>query len=234
MKGALLALGRDLREVAVRLPRVFAGSRRRMLVVLVLGAVVTIAAAWLGDRFWAEAGRAPFGNGALPAARALSYYGELHWIPLFTAAVIWIAGRRTGRIEWRRAAVASLLAAVVAGLVAAMLKGLIGRARPDLETPFAFFGPNLRSDTQGFPSGHSTHSVAFAATLLMLVPELGIPALIIPAAVVWARLAMHKHYPSDIAGGATLGLIGAVWVAAASRLASADARSGSVSEEAAS
>ncbi len=210
MKAAFSALRRDFANALRAVPGAWRSLRWVLLATVPIGVIGAVGVAWIGDEAWAAAGSHPFGEEALAPGRWFSRYGELQWAPLFAGLLLWYAGYRWGRVRWREAAVAALLAAIMAGAAAALAKGALGRARPELNQPWEFVGPSLHSDTQAFPSGHTTHCVAFAGALVLLAPEVGVPALVIPALAAWGRLALHKHYPSDIAGGIYLGAVGSV------------------------
>ena len=169
------------------------------------------------DPAWARTGEAPFGTWAEPYGGEISHYAKPHLVPLAIAVILWVAGHALKRPVWRRAAVAATLAMLLVGLLANIPKWGLGRARPTSGEPYRFVGPNKAFETQSFPSGHTTHTVAFSGTLLLLAPEIGVPALALPVVTAWGRLAIHAHYPSDIAGGATLGALGALIAAETAR-----------------
>lgn len=217
MKAALRSIGARLRSEILAVAGATMAIRVRLLVTLLAGAVVTgLTALWL-DPAWTRVGEAPFGEWARPYGGEISHYAKPHLLPLGLALLILIAGYALKRVHWRRAAVAATLAMLLVGLLANIPKWGLGRARPGLGEPTLFIGPNKDFHTQSFPSGHTTHAVAFSGTLLLLAPEIGVPALAFPAITAWGRLAIHAHYPSDIAGGATLGALGAMIAAETTR-----------------
>lgn len=212
MKGIPAEFWSDISGVFLRLGGAAVRERGRVFRILLAGFVAALLLAVFFDVSWGRRGDAPFGEWAMEPGRVLSRYLELHWVPLIAGLTLWGAGYAKRRVRWREAAVAALLAAALAGAIAAGAKGVIGRARPNLHEPYAFSCFSKKSDLQSFPSGHTTHCVAFAIVLIVLVPELTIPATLIPLAAIFGRLALHRHYPSDIVGGAALGGAGA-WVA---------------------
>ena len=217
MSSPAAALADDAKAIVAALPAALRSVRARLPLVVAGGAVLTGTLAALTDAWWATRSDMPFGAASIPWAKAFSRYGEIHGIPLVFAVVLWTTGYCRSRADWRRAALAALMAAAAAGLAAACLKGLIGRARPEVGEAWRLVGPVLKSTFQSFPSGHTTHSVGFTAALLLLDRRIGLVSLVLTAGVIWARLALHKHYFSDIAGGATLGLLGALVFAAAAK-----------------
>jgi len=98
------------------------------------------------------------------------------------------------------------------GLIAALLKRVIGRARPVhlLDSGLFYFRPSWVDWTyQGFPSGHATTIFAMAMVTAFVWPRLFYPALAVAILVGISRVAVSAHFPSDVVGGAILGVLGA-------------------------
>lgn len=134
------------------------------------------------------------GTPAVPAARALSHFGEhaLGWIAV--GAVGWATGRR--RAEWATA-VTGVVAAHAAGV---LVKRVVRRVRPDLaDVPPLVATPSRLS----FPSAHSTSTTAAAVGFAPLVgaPVMGVAT----GAMLVSRVLLGVHYPSDVVSGAVLG-----------------------------
>lgn len=116
-----------------------------------------------------------------------------------------------------------LIAATFAGgLLVDVLKATVVRVRPraaDLasvasavetfSTAALSSPPGGHADVMSFPSGHASVAAGFAAALSWRYPQgsLFFAAIAIMAAV--QRIAASAHYPSDVACGAALGLLGA-------------------------
>lgn len=134
------------------------------------------------------------GTPAVPAARALSHFGEhaAGWLAL--GAVGWLTGRR--RQEWAAGTV-GVVAAHASGVV---VKRLVRRVRPDLhDVPALVPTPSRLS----FPSAHSCST---AAAAVGFGPMLGRPALAgVTGLMLVSRVLLGVHYPSDVVSGAVLG-----------------------------
>jgi membrane-associated phospholipid phosphatase len=106
------------------------------------------------------------------------------------------------------------LAIAVPGLFTDIVKR-IGRARPFVTgtaDPFAFSWFDFRAAYASFPSGHATTAFAAALAFGALWPKLR-PFLWAYAAVIaFSRVVVTAHYPSDVAGGAMLGALGAILI----------------------
>lgn len=114
--------------------------------------------------------------------------------------------------------VASLQSAVLATGVTVVLKEAVGRNRPVLYTAAASQLADPADHTRSWPSGHT--STAFAlATSYVLSQSPGGRSLAARASVLGAaiavgalRVASARHFPTDVIGGAALGIGSAVLV----------------------
>jgi len=102
------------------------------------------------------------------------------------------------------------------GIAAQIVKHIVGRARPhliDVLGPFHFDLFSLKATLASFPSGHTTTVFAALGALTLLWPRLGPAFLIVALPVAASRIIVGAHYPSDVVGGACLGLASALVVA---------------------
>ena len=95
------------------------------------------------------------------------------------------------------------LGAIIGNL---MLKHLVARPRPfkiDNTRALLIKAPKDFS----FPSGHTLSSVISACVLLHTSAVIGIIAVIMCAFILFSRMYLFVHYPSDVLGGISLGII---------------------------
>lgn len=189
--------------------------RRNALLFLAAGALIT----WFVAR-WDQPVRAhylPFQDTeARKTAVMIRQLGDSR-DALFYCGLLYGLGVWRSRRDWRVFAAATLLGACLAGLTVNVIRISTGRPRPHTGLT-EWIGPTLfQYRMQSFPSGHTGTSIGMSSTLIQLFPVLGVPAFAGSVAVGWASIAAHKHYPSDIAGAVTIGLLSGFTCAAAAR-----------------
>jgi membrane-associated phospholipid phosphatase len=135
--------------------------------------------------------------GAVPAARAMSHFGEhsAGWLGVAALGAL-LAPRH--RHDWLVAGAG----AFVAHAVAVVIKRLVRRRRPhhpdvdvNVGTPSAL----------SFPSAHATSTTA-AAVLMAPLTGLPLPAIVVPPMAL-SRLVLGVHYPSDVVTGVAVGAL---------------------------
>lgn len=132
---------------------------------------------------------------------------------VFVLLALWGWWRR--RPEPVRLGLLAAVAVGVSGIAAQVVKHLLGRPRPRMHLdPSVLIGPTWDSDFSSFPSGHAATSFALAAVLAGRWPKLAWLFYGLAAAVCLGRVAGNSHYPSDVLGGALLGLMAGLPLAA--------------------
>jgi undecaprenyl-diphosphatase len=120
---------------------------------------------------------------------------------LIAVWLLWVGRRRLA--TW---ALVTIWGAALLGLG---LKLVVGRARPDLVDAVA------TAPGRSFPSGHALSSAVGCGVLLLLVMPLlagawravaVAMAILVPAAVAFARVGLGVHYLSDVTAGIVIGL----------------------------
>ena len=122
--------------------------------------------------------------------------------------------------KFQDAAMTSLQTLVYAGLLGYGLKGILGRLRPEqTENPHLWFettGKNPFSDegNSSFPSGHAISSFGIITPWVVYYPSAFTYSLfVIPVGTMLSRLAIYKHWATDMAAGATIGILMGRWLA---------------------
>lgn len=153
--------------------------------------------------------------------------GILLWIqenlrsPLLTGILTFITRLGDGGFIWilltilllipkkTRKAAFSMAAALIWSLIITnlLLKNSVARVRPYevVEGLRILIDP---PQDWSFPSGHTSASLAAAVVMLRMLPrKIGIPGIILAALISLSRLYVGVHYPTDVLGGAVIGVI---------------------------
>lgn len=86
-----------------------------------------------------------------------------------------------------------------------VLKPLFARPRPcDIRPEMLTLV--ARPNGWSFPSGHTASGFSAAFALWMQNRKLGVPALVLAAFIGFTRLYLYVHFPTDVLGGALLGV----------------------------
>jgi undecaprenyl-diphosphatase len=101
------------------------------------------------------------------------------------------------------------------GLFAAIVKNMIGRARPLVGgslNPYLFEPFHWAPAYASLPSGHSTAAFAALAAFTTLWPRLRTVFLVYAVLIAVSRIVVTAHYPTDVAMGAVVGIVGVVLI----------------------
>ena len=96
-----------------------------------------------------------------------------------------------------------------------VVKYIVGRGRPFVggkANPFNFAPFTGTEAYFSFPSAHSVTAFALALGAASIWPRWRVPLFIYAVAIAGSRLVTLAHHPSDVVGGAVLGLLGALAV----------------------
>jgi membrane-associated phospholipid phosphatase len=107
------------------------------------------------------------------------------------------------------------LAVGVPGLFVTIVKRLIGRARPYVgghDDPFAYMPFIWRPEYASMPSGHATTAASAAIAIGALWPESRMAMWLYAFIIMFSRVVVLAHHPSDVVAGALVGATGAYMV----------------------
>ncbi len=154
-----------------------------------------------------------FAQHPVPGMEYVTLLGDSGWILALTLA-LWLFWRRRDAQKAKKAlyVFASVL---LSGLIVIIPKVLIGRARPKHLFNEGFYGFDpvaLKASFWSMPSGHSATAFAFGVSLALLYPRYRYIFLALAALVAFSRVALTKHYPSDVIIGSLIGAAVAVWL----------------------
>ena len=125
------------------------------------------------------------------------------WIVLAVVLLILPKTRKAGIIV----AAALLMDLILCNLI---LKNLVARVRPyDVNTAIAIL---IKKPLDfSFPSGHTAASfAAMTALFLARMKKAWIAALILAVLIALSRLYFYVHYPTDVLGGAVVGILSGI------------------------
>ncbi|MFQ9514831.1 MAG: phosphatase PAP2 family protein [Eubacterium sp.] len=128
---------------------------------------------------------------------------------LGNAGIIWIAIGLCMLIskKYRRQGFMVLIGLLMGLIIGnGLVKNLVARQRPCwINSDFLLLIPNPKDFS--FPSGHTQASVIAATILTMYNRKWGIVVIPLAALIAFSRLYLYVHFPSDVLGGAIMGLI---------------------------
>ena len=137
-----------------------------------------------------------------PVMTFITHLGDAGWIWIALAIVFLLVKkmRRTGVLM-----TCSLLGSLIVNNL--ILKNLVARTRPYE----AVDGLQRIIEAQrdlSFPSGHTGSSFAAAVVIFLTCPrKIGVPALILAFLIMFSRLYVGVHYPTDVLAGMITGTL---------------------------
>jgi undecaprenyl-diphosphatase len=151
---------------------------------------------------------------ALLIIYGIATVGDLFWVPL----VFWLYVFRKDSHEWT----SSLLLAVA--MMTAMVLTYVLKASFNLPRPFSVIPgitPRHEMPTNpGFPSGHTTNAFTVATVIWTRYPAWRVPFVALGIATGISMIILGLHFPSDIIGGAFLGIFCGTFVLGLAKLRS--------------
>ncbi|MEX0746994.1 MAG: phosphatase PAP2 family protein, partial [Rhodothermales bacterium] len=141
--------------------------------------------------------------------------------PFINGPVVAIAGVSllTSNDKFQDAAFTSLQTLICAGLLGYALKGIFGRTRPEwTEDPYEFFSttgknPFSHEGNSSYPGGHAISSFGIITPWVIYYPgPLTYSLYALPVGTAVSRVVRKKHWPTDLAVGAAIGVAMGHWL----------------------
>lgn len=129
-----------------------------------------------------------------PTAWILARTGDSAFWIVVIAVLLWRQDPMGMKLVW---------VVLVTAVAVFLLKGIFKRQRP-------IATKKITNDKYAFPSGHSARSTAVAIALAFAFPSKTLLFLLWATAVALARVALSRHYLTDVIGGAVVGVVTAV------------------------
>ena len=107
------------------------------------------------------------------------------------------------------------LAIGLPGLFVTIVKRLIGRARPYVgspDNPFVYRPFAWAPEYASMPSGHATTAASAAIAIGALWPKSRPVMWLYALVIMFSRVVVLAHHPSDVIAGALVGAVGALWL----------------------
>lgn len=148
---------------------------------------------------WIQSLRTPAGDIFMPVITSLGNAGII-WILLAALLLIIPKTRKTGAVL----AIALVLDVVLCN---GIIKNLAARMRPYDRNPVVELLIHKPID-YSFPSGHTAASFAAVSALYFAGEKhMWKPVLVLAVLIAFSRLYLYVHYPTDVIGGAMLGIL---------------------------
>ena len=157
------------------------------------------------------------GDTLVPLVFGVATVGDLIWAPL----IFWLYVFRKDSNEWN----SSLILAVA--MVTAMSLTDVLKASFNLPRPFQMpsLGIVARGEiptNPGFPSGHTTNAFTVATVIWSRYNAWRVPFVLLAIATGISMIILGLHFPSDVVGGAFLGIFCGTFVLGLAKLRSSE------------
>ncbi len=155
------------------------------------------------------------GDALVPLVFGVATVGDLIWVPL----VFWLYVFRKNSNEWTSSLILAV-AMVTAMSLTDVLKAAFNLPRP-FQVPSLGIVARVEIPTNpGFPSGHTTNAFTVATMIWSRYPAWRVPFVLLAVATGVSMIILGLHFPSDVIGGAFLGIFCGTFVLGLAKLRS--------------
>lgn len=166
----------------------------------------------------------PRGTASLWPIKIITDFGKSAYVLWFLLAILLLVTVTIPRLQGKTRTVLIgfgtrvqyiFLSVAVAVLIGDVIKGVVGRARPFVggeANPFNYSHFAWTEAYASFPSGHAMTCFALAFAVSSVWPRLRLAMFTYAVVIIASRLVLLAHHPSDVIGGALVGVLGAMIV----------------------
>lgn len=151
----------------------------------------------------------------VPLFYGIATVGDLIWAPL----VFWLYVFRRGSNEWTSSLILAVAMVTAMGLTD-VLKAAFNLPRPFQVSSLGITARGGIPTNPGFPSGHTTNAFAVATVMWSRYAAWRAPFVSLAIATGISMIILGLHFPSDVFGGAFLGIFCGTFVVGLARLRS--------------
>ena len=141
------------------------------------------------------------GNTLVPIIYGIATVGDLIWVPL----VFWLYVFRKDSHEWTSSLILAV-AMVTAMALTDLLKTAFNLPRPFQVSSLGISARGEIPTNPGFPSGHTTNALTVATVMWSRYTAWRVPFILLAIATGVSMIILGLHFPSDVIGGAFLGI----------------------------
>jgi len=155
------------------------------------------------------------GDALVPLVFGVATVGDLIWVPL----VFWLYVFRKNSNEWTCSLILAV-AMVTAMSLTDVLKAAFNLPRPFQVPSLGIVARGEIPTNPGFPSGHTTNAFTVATVIWSRYTAWRVPFVLLAIATGVSMIILGLHFPSDVVGGAFLGIFCGTFVLGLAKLRS--------------
>src|SRR2546428_1069222 len=156
-------------------------------------------------------------NTLVPLIYGIATVGDLIWVPL----VFWLYVFRKDSNEWTGSLILAV-AIVTAMSLTDVLKAAFSLPRPFQVPSLGIVARGEIPTNPGFPSGHTTNAFTVATVIWSRYSAWRAPFVLLAIATGVSMIILGLHFPSDVIGGAFLGIFCGTFVLGLAKLRSSN------------